>query len=248
MQAQTKEAFLEFEGVSLAFDVVENETLTHTATATDHPVEQGSDVSDNIRSENSRIALKVYVSNTPVRDVNGLWGGGQVAGIELKVPTKQKPVAPTPGAAMVAGINALANAIAGAQPWVAMVRQFEDRQDAVAFVLGQLIDWQERGVIGKCITPHRTYESVVLTSVEMGRDGQTGTGAGIDIELRTIRVVEAALITAPVPTEDRGKTKQKKGRQPTSFVRDPDTKKQKSGFKALKDRAAAREPTSFTRG
>lgn len=221
---------MEFEGAALYFDVVEKEGLRHSATTTDHPVEDGANVSDHVRDMPDEVTLEVFVSNSPIKDVNNLYNG-RVAGLELKVPKADKQIAIMPGAALSAGISALQDFINGPEQWKAMTLQFPEKFNNVAFILSTLLDYKTRGVLGKVITPHRTYESVVITGVEMNRDASTGDGAPISISLKTIRLVEAKLITAPVPTEERGKTLKSKGRQPTSFVRDPPAKK--SIFKKL---------------
>ncbi len=218
------QAYLEFEGAPLLFDCVTTEATDHTADVTEHPVEEGSDIADHVRNKNDEISLEILVSNTPVRDVNQLYNG-QVAGLELKVPRYERPLSPTPGSLMTAGLDAIGSALNPPDPIVAVVLQFPEKFNNVAFILGTLIDYKERGVLGKVITPHRTYESVVITRVGMSRNATTGDGAPITIELKQIRIVEAKLITAPLATEPRGVTMKPKGRQPTSFVRDPGPKK-----------------------
>lgn len=217
------QAYLDF-GAPFLFDCVTREHVSQSATVTEHAVETGSDVADHIRQENATIELDIIVTNTPVRDVNNIWGG-QVAGLELKVPRYDRPLSPTPGSLMTAGLDAIGNALNPPEPIVATVMQWPEKFNNVAFVLGSLLDWKDRGVIGKVITPHRTYESVVITRVDTTRTSETGDAAEISLELRQIRLVEAKLITAPAAAEVRGKTLVSKGRQPTSFVRDPGPKK-----------------------
>jgi len=219
-----QEAYLNFEDTPLYFDVVEKENLRLTATATEHAVEEGVNVSDHVRSELDNVHLEIFVSNTPVKDVNNLWNG-QVAGLELKVPTVDKPPALMPGALMGAALDAISNALNPPEPWKAIVLQFPEKFDNVSFTLNTLIDWKERGVVGQVITPHRTFPSVYIVGIEMNRDATTGDGAAISLELKQIRIVEAKMITAPSPTEERGKTMKSKGRQPTSFVRGAEQKK-----------------------
>lgn len=224
MYSPPKPAYLDFEDLPLYFDVVEKESLKHTATATEHPVEEGSNVSDHVRDNLDVVTLEVFISNTPITDVNQLYNG-QVAGLELDVPRYDKPIAVMPGAAINAGLDAIASAISGPQQWKAMVLQFPEKFNNVGFIFNTLIDWKQRGVLGKVITPHRTYESVVITNVEMSRDAASGAGGAISLEFKEIRLVEAKLITAPIPTEDRGKIMKSKGRQPVSFTRNPGPKK-----------------------
>jgi hypothetical protein len=167
---------------------------------------------------------------------------GQVAGLELNVDAARARISstvqgidasagstslsPMPGALMNAGLDALASALKGSPPKLgALSLQFPEKFNDVAFIFNTLIDLKERGVVGEVITPHRTYPSVYITGIEMNRDATTGDGAPITIELKEIRIVEAKMITAPIPTEPRGKTMVNKGRQPTSFVRDPAQKR-----------------------
>lgn len=220
----TQEAYLDFEGAPLLFDVVMTETLEHTATATEHPVEQGANVSDHVIDNLDMVSLDIFVSNSPVDDVNDMYGGS-VSGLDLKVPTLDRPPALTPGSLMNAGIDAVKGLLNGPTAWKALVQQFPEKFDNVSFILSTLIDWKERGVLGKVITPHRSYESMVIVGVKSDRDSSTGDASKISLSLKEIRLVEAKLVTAPIPTEPRGAISKPKGRQPTSFVRDPAPKK-----------------------
>jgi hypothetical protein len=234
--AKTKEAYLLFEDSPLHFDVVTNEQTEASANTTEHAVEQGADVSDHIRQEADRVTLQVFVSNTPVRDVNNLYNG-QIAGLELQVPKAEKPLVPMPGALMNAGLDALASAINGPEQWKAIVLQFPEKFDNVAFVLSTLIGWKERGVIGDVITPHRTYPNMAITRVTTTRTSDTGAGAELSIELRAVRLVEVASATLPIPSEPRGNVQVNKGKQPTTEL--PEGPK-KSTAKAVADGARGR--------
>jgi hypothetical protein len=232
--AKKEPAFLEFEGAPLYFDAVISERTRHAATVTEHNVEDGANVADHIRSENDTVSLELFISNSPVNDVNGLYSG-QIAGVELKVPKLEKTIPLSPGGLLNAGIDALTSLFEKEAPWKAAVLTFPSAFDNVSYVLGQLLDWKERGVLGKVITPHRTYENMAITLAEQTRTRETGDGASLSVELKGIRLVEAKMITAPIPTEARGKVAIAKGRQPTSFVRDP--KPKMSLAKVLKNKA-----------
>lgn len=224
------QAHLDFEGAPFNFDCVVRESATHSATVTTHPVEEGSDVADHVRAENATIELDILISNTPLKDVNNVWGGS-VAALELKVPRYERPLAPTPGSLMNAGLNALGNLLNPPEPIVATVMQWPEKFNNCAFVLGTLLDWKDRGVVGKVVASNRTYENTVITNVETTRTNTTGDAIEIKLSLQEIRIVEAKLVTAPVPTETRGKTLKPKGRQPTAPVKDVPAKK--SVFKKL---------------
>src|SRR5689334_13044349 len=75
-------AYLTFDGTDCDFDVVTTETVELTATATEKAVEQGADISDHVRPGLTRITLECVTSNTPISDVNNLYGE-TFEGVEL---------------------------------------------------------------------------------------------------------------------------------------------------------------------
>jgi hypothetical protein len=222
--AKTIPAYLVFDDTSLHFDAVLNELCEHTSTVTESAVEEGANVADHVRAENPHITLELFISNSPVRDVNELYNG-QVAGLELKVPEPEKSIPFTPGAAMTALGDAIGNALNPPTPWKAEVLQFPERFNNVQYVESTLIEWKDNGEMGEVITPHRLYENMVITRVSKTRTKETGDGANITVELKGVRLVEVKSITAPVPTETRGKVKKPKGKQPTTAVKNPAQKK-----------------------
>lgn len=238
-------AYLSFDGQDFYFDAVLSEQAEHTAEATEHAVEQGANVADHVRPGLDRITLEVAVSNTPIKDVNNLYGA-TTEGIELDPlegrqkatghsDTPKGPFPVSPGAAFQAIGNAISGLIGGSGPAKATVVKFGGAPfDAVRDTLNQLLDWQHRAVVGEVITPHRTYSSMIIERVAPRRDSSTGAGAELVIDLREVRLVETSTITVPIPTETRGKTIKQKGRQPSSFVRDPGPKK--SVLTALKEK------------
>lgn len=219
-----KSAYLEFDSTILMFDAVTSEQAEHTATVTEHAVEQGANIADHVRDGLDTVTLEVLVSNTPTRDVNGMYGG-TIESVELKVPKFDKGVPLTPGGIMSAGIDAIKGLISPEEPWKAQVLTFPSKFNAVKDVLTMLDDWKKQGMVGSVITGWKLYPSVVITKVSPSRNAQTGDAASFSLEFREIRVVESKMITAPIPTEARGAIKKPKGRQPTSFVRDPAPKK-----------------------
>lgn len=219
-----KSAYIEFDSTILHFDVVTTETAEHTATVTEHPVESGSDIADHVRDGLDTVTLEVMVSNTPTADMNGMYGG-TIESVELKVPKFERPTPMTPGGLMSAGIDAVKGLLSTEEPWKAQVLKFPAKFNAVKDVLSMLDEWKKAGVVGSVITGWKLYPSVVITRVSPSRNSSTGDAATFSIEFKEIRVVESKMITAPVPTEARGQIKRPKGRQPTSFVRDPAPKK-----------------------
>jgi len=238
-------AYLSFDGADLFFDAVLTEQAEHTVTATEHNVEEGADIADHIRPGLDRFTLEVIVSNTPVTDWNSLYGE-TTEGVELiplegrKKATGQSDTPPgpfpvSPGALFQAIGNAVESLLGSEGPSKATVKKFNNGPfDAVRDTLNTLLDWQTRAVVGEVLTPHRTYSSMIIERVSPQRDGTTGASARITIDLKEVRLVESKMITAPVPTEVRGKVIKQKGKQPAVPTKDSGPKK--SILSALKEK------------
>lgn len=206
-------AYLDFGG-ALYFDAVTEESAEHTAEVTEHNVEQGAAVADHIRDNNDKITLRVFISNDPVEDVNG-WYGGSTQSVELDVPKLDKPIPFTPGALINTVASAISSLLFGDTTYKAQVLTFPEKFNAVKDVVDLLDQIKQLGKVGKVITPWKTYEDVVITRIAPVRRPDTGDAVEVTIDLQRIRFVESKLVTAPAPTETRGKTMKAKGRQPT---------------------------------
>jgi hypothetical protein len=249
-------AYLSFDGLDLHFDAVTNEAPEMTAKATESPVEEGANVSDHVQDELDTITLEVFVTNQPIKDVNGVYGLDDsfieflslnatepiIAGQKLDVPT-YRPFPVTPGALLqtignaitdLLGDDKVAQLYGQTQPKrieaPAQLQRWPTKFNAITDVVGLLIDWKKRGVIGKVILPWKTFDSVVIERIAPVRNASIGDAAQVSLSFKEIRLVESKLVTAPVPTEPKGKTQVAKGRQPVSIVREP-AAKQKSLLK-----------------
>lgn len=244
-------AYLEFDGSELHFDAVTSEATEGTAGVTEHPVEEGADVADHVRDELDTVTLEVVVTNQPIKDVNNLYGLDLNYTESLEVETtepvigakkldipKYRPFPVTPGALLQTISNAVTDLLsddtvaqvygqtepktllAGAQ-----IQNWPTKFNAITDTEALLSKWKQEGVVGQVITPWKTFPSVVIVRVSTLRDATIGDAAKISLTLREIRFVESKQVTAPVPTEARGKTQKAKGRQPTSVVKEPADKK-----------------------
>lgn len=214
--------YIEFDDTFLEFEAVLNEQAEHSATVSEYVVEQGANAADHMRVDNKRVSLQAFVSNAPIR-VGG-FADMQTSFVELDVPKAEKGLAPTPGALLSAGASALASLLNGKPLYKAAVLKAASTTNIPKEVMNLLEDWQERSVLGKVYLPWRTYESMVITKITPTRTPTTGDAAEFSIEFQEIRLVESKLVTAPIPTEVRGKVMKAKGKQPTSPVRDPGPK------------------------
>jgi hypothetical protein len=193
----------------LHFDVVTSETQEQNVTATEHPVEDGANVADHIRRELDRVSLEVFVSNTPIADVNNR--GGKVATVPITIEKYKAPLAPTPGAVFNAVGSAISGLFAGKEEYNAQVFRFPDDFDAVAETLATLEQIRDDASLVTVTTSARDYENMLLESVSLNKTARTGTGATFTLMFREMRKVQVSIVNAPIPTEIRGNIKKPKG-------------------------------------
>lgn len=224
---------------SLYFDVVTEEAQVLATKVTEHPVEDGPDVADHLRRELDSVTLEVFVSNTPVYDVNNR--GGKVVPVELKVEKYEAPLEFTPGSlysaaggALKKGITALTDAITGGNSErknIATVMKFGTEFDAVGDTLVLLRGIRGTSQLVDVMLPSRIYQDMALTNIEMRRNAGTGEGATFALEFKELRKVKTLSTKVAIPAEPRAAPAKKRGVQEPVAVEVPP--RRKSALRAL---------------
>lgn len=226
----------------LYFDVVTTEQQENILAVTEHAVEKGGNIADHVRKQLDRLSLDVFVSNTPIDDVNGF--GGAVSSVPLKVEKYTPPLEPTPGslnAAVGGAISGLASALMGKNEQIkATVLQFSKPFDAVAFTNETLRRLQDTSQLVEVWTTSHDFDNLIVESFTQKKDAGTGTGATFAIQFRRLNIVHSKLVTAPAPTEARGMPIKKKGEQPASSVSASQEKILKSHLAKITERVDAK--------
>jgi hypothetical protein len=212
---------------SVQFDVVESESHDHVLTITDHPVEEGANVSDHAREEPTRLTLEGFVSNVTNRAIDedaadeaedvayATTAPPSTKTVALEVPSP--PIHASPSGLLQAGIGALKGAILGgpkgtfrdrmrrvrARVTAQFYRQRSPR-NRVRDVFDKLLRAQSQRALIYVSTPHREYDDMLLERVPLVRGADTGLGASIAVDLRRIRVASSETVKAPEPAEKRG--------------------------------------------
>lgn len=218
---------------TLWFDVVTDEQHHLKASSTDHPVEEGVDITDHIRPEVARVSLSTFVSNSPlvnkveVAAFTGKSGkligaqGGNVNGKELDVPTYDPPLAPTPGSVLNALTSAIANLLNGKKEYKAQVLTFDKEFDNVQDVYDALEECRKTSQLVDVVSSTRTYKNMHIEDLNMTRGPDQGTGATFTLELKEIRVVSTLKVTAPKPAETAGFPRKDNGNKGPNPADDP---------------------------
>lgn len=221
----------------LQFDVITDETQEGAADVTEHPVEQGPNVSDHVRPLLNSVSLEAYISNEPLFDTGER--GASLKSIDLDVKTYVAPLAPTPGSLFSALGGAISKLFGGSSPiFQASVLKFDNDFDAVSDTWAILETLRKTGQLLTVYTTIAEYDNMILIKNRLPRDAGSGTGGRFSLDFKQIRLVQVALVTAPVPTEKRAVKKVDKG--PQGPKPDPTPEQRKSVAKAAAKAVSAR--------
>jgi hypothetical protein len=200
--------YLEWNGGAdqLFFDCTTQDDVDSTLAVTEHPVEAGPNITENARLELKQFRYQVFVSNTPLEDLNGY--GGSVTNTKLVLPAQTQAVNANPAGLLV---GAIGNLFADTPSYNIRSLTFADNFDAVADTLILLQSLQSDVQVLKLITTKYSFENVLLTRIRMSRSAKDGTGAMFDLEFKELRQVSLAFVDNPLPTQPRGTPPKNKG-------------------------------------
>lgn len=195
----------------LDFDLTLSETHELAADITDHPVEEGADITDNSRPQPRKFSCEVFITNTPVDQLGGYHApDGVKQNVTKPYPVYSPPLALTPGAIT----NAIDSLISGARPPLSFsVLAYPTIFDAVKDTQSKLSDLLESGLPCKVFTSTLTYENCLLQQVTTTKEGPGA--ANYALAFSQIRTVQTANVAAPKPSAPRGVPAKAKGAQAT---------------------------------
>ena len=243
---------------------VKSEDYDYGADVTDHPVETGSNVTDNVRVKRREAKIFFFESNTPIDSNNWASAAAATSIITIPSPPAQPPQAPlffdswnnlitekALGASALGAVGNLAGATGGAigtlageaigssivgagvpvpqvvppsptQPLAppitvqSRVIGFGSAQDFVQLTIAQLELLLNNVQVVDLIAPKLVISTMVINSIHIHRDNDTGDAAEIEVGLKEIRFVSTTTVPAPAPTVVRTTPPVSKGEQGTS--------------------------------
>ncbi len=221
---------------SLTFDVVLQEEHDRAAVVTDHAVESGINIVDNVRPLPDRITLDVFVSNSPLNSPDaqrlpmpidipqsgqgGFLAGGTGALISGAVAAlsgpEGNPADPTNSLQRFFGFT-------GSLPTTLspLVDQFIGDTDYVRTAMDTLKTLRDSATLLSVICPNVTYSNMILESIKLHRDKSTGTSSNATLEFREVRIVSSQIVDAPLPSIPRAAPSASTGSQSTTPTTGP---------------------------
>lgn len=189
--------------VSAVFDCDMQETHEGTNIVTEHPVEEGADIADNVRPQLRRFSVEGYVSDTPLLSNPDVVNQMTFKSIELQIP--EQPFKFGVSNAINAGIGALGDALFGATPpprvTMATFDSFKSRKRAARDLLE---DARVKARLIRVLTDLAEYSNMVIEQVTITRSPDDGTGATFNVALKEIEKVSSDITVAPEPAELTG--------------------------------------------
>lgn len=158
----------------LEFDALISIADEHEAEVTQHPVEQGADISDHIKVKNIRLKLEGVVSETPL-DLDASKRG--------LITSAGSNLGSLIGGSLGGGLGAAAAGL-GAQYLIASV----DKAQAARLILVSILQAKR---LFKISTPKFELENVVMTSISFPRDQSTGKALRFSLQIQQMQLVKS---------------------------------------------------------
>jgi hypothetical protein len=186
---------------SIYFDAIISETHSNKSELTEHPVELGSDVTDNIRHDPESFTLEGIVSNTPTLPgppgpVGSYPGAGWTfQDVQLTIP--KPPLQLSLAGLASAGLSALGSLLFGEAPTIAHLITPPGPLDAIAAVHNALTAVERAGMLCTVFTSTKEYDSMAIVAVDMPRE-RLGS-ANFRVEFKRVNIVATSTVAAPTP-------------------------------------------------
>jgi hypothetical protein len=230
---------------------VKSEDYELGADVTDHPVETGSNITDNVRVRLREATIMFFETNTPLDSNNWADATFAISTIEVPSPPPQLPPGPTEfeswdnliierelGETVVGAFGGLAAGPVGAAvatvfsevagqeivgagvpvpqivfpPDISLLPVsvpatyqsqaigFGSGQDFVALTISKLQSLMNNVQVVSLIAPKLAISDMVIESIHIHRDAETGDAAEIQVGLKEIRFVSTTNVPAPAPS------------------------------------------------
>jgi hypothetical protein len=208
-------AFLRWDGdlgtEELRFDVVLSESAEFVSELTEHNVEKGSNISDHKNDKPDTVSLEVFCTNTPVPNNDDRL---TLQTLDVEVQQYRAPLLdlngginalPTPGRLINAGIQGIKDAFA--VPDTITTYQFSGPgallagpADVVRYKeqLDKLLSIKDGTTQVTVITAAHEYPNMLLLRIAPNKSPEQGDGYQFSLEFKAVRIVETALVDAPV--------------------------------------------------
>jgi hypothetical protein len=216
---------------AIDFDLVLSEEWQQDAEVTEHPVEQGANVSDHVRVALAKCTLTVFATNEPLGSndfaqatlgsvpvLANVWKSniglrglvqGVAGGVGFAAAGTVGSAAGAAGGALAASLIPPGQAVP--TPIAPNVSQFSAPTDFVEETIAKLLELKNNAQLVTLVGSKQTLENMVIETLGYMRSEDEGTGATITIGLKELRIVTYQQV--PVPDITRAQAPSNTGMQ-----------------------------------
>lgn len=177
-------------------DVVKTENIEYSAEISDHPVEEGPEVSDHIQLHNPTIRLKGTISATPL-DLSVAIANFAAGGIAAATSSQVRSNILNSGISQ--GLGILGSALQGNAGNLA-AQGFSGAVDVVSRAI--LTYCYENKTPFTIMTRRQRFDNVAIKRLSFPREEETGFALEFEIEIRQMRIVSALKVQKTSLSED----------------------------------------------
>lgn len=181
------------------FDAVTLESHEHSAEPTEYPVEEGADITDNVRQKADVFSVTGVITQTPTGRLLGGFDGPLVLDVE--------PFIPPPFQQLSAALLA----ITGSAPIIVQATQNAIPYDLLTDAHTYLLGLKEGAVFCDVSSSTHEYTDMILQSV--GVQKKEAGAIEVSLSFKHITTVSTATVAAPLPTIPAGSPKVSAGPQ-----------------------------------
>lgn len=186
---------------TLAADATLREVYTGAATVSEHAIENGSVIVDHVRQAPDRVALELYVSDSPAdvprSHLSGIRGSVQKVDVEMGHRVELARESDGRRAAQYRKV---------AEKATAEVLRFDQAVGRVVRVLDELRRLKEQAILVTVYGLAVELENMVIVSVSAPQDVTDGESCTFRVELVSVRLVSSEVVEVPEPDEPRGRS------------------------------------------
>jgi hypothetical protein len=191
----------------ITVDATLRENHAGSASATEHPVERGVDLTDHVHNDRDRLSAEVHISNTPIVSPEDDGAFGAVSPVSVETQRRR----------LVRGAKSDEDAEYELETGTinANVLQFPTDFDRVRSVYEKFLRVKKEALTLTITTPLRVYENMLLIDVSAPRDATTGDAITLTLEFVQISFADSETVDEPVPLETRAEREARRGPQGT---------------------------------
>lgn len=196
-------------------DATVDEVHSSEVEVSEHPVEEGVDITDHVRPKADTIRIEGVITNQPIELPQSHADGISVVNVpfEFDKGAPQVVQAVAGGGLLGQGVGAITGAL-GLNQGGGTAGGFSAEFDRVADAYEELLAIKNEGRLFTIETTLRTYDDMVMLTLEVNRNSQRGNGLYFTATAKQLIVVSTETVEIPEPKVQRGNGKGSQGNKP----------------------------------